>query len=77
MNALLAFQSYANGYAGGDRSELLITLVVVVCVCVFLYWLAGKLPEAMRTIGQIVAVAIGCLWFLFHLRDIIHSVVNG
>lgn len=58
-------------------NELLITLVIVVCLCVFLYWLTGKLPEAMRTMGQIAVVAAGSLWLLFHLREIIHAIANS
>lgn len=57
--------------------ELLITAVIVVCVCVFLWWLAGKLPEPMRLIAQIIVIAGGAIWLLTHIREIIHAIAGS
>lgn len=57
--------------------ELLITFVIVVCVCVLLWWLAGKLPAPLNLIGQIIVIAGGAIWLLTHVREIIRTIAGS
>lgn len=56
--------------------EIFITLLVVVVVCVFLHWLAGKLPAPANQIGQIVVIAAGCIWLIFNLRALLNAITS-
>ncbi len=57
--------------------EIWITLIIVVVVCVFLHWLCTKLPAPANLIGQIIVIAAGCLWLIFHLRELLHSIMGA
>ena len=56
--------------------DVLIQAVVAILVVVFLYWLAGQLPDAMQKIARIIVVAGGCLWLLFRASAILHAIAG-
>jgi hypothetical protein len=57
--------------------ELLITFVIVVCFVVLLWWLCAKLPAPLNLVGQIIVIAGGAIWFLTHIREIIHTIAGS
>lgn len=57
--------------------EILISFVVVVVVCVLLWWLASKLPAPLNLIGQIIVIAGGAIWLISNLRTIIHAIAGS
>lgn len=56
--------------------EVLISFVIVVAVCVLLWWLAAKLPAPLNLIGQVIVVAGGAIWLITHVRDIVHAIAG-
>jgi hypothetical protein len=65
-----------NHRATERNMELIVSLVVVVMVCVVLYWLCQKLPAPLNMIGQIVVVAGGAIWLITHVREIIAAIAH-
>lgn len=56
--------------------ELLISLVVVVLICIVLYWLVSKLPAPLNLIGQILVVVGGAIWLITHVHQIVGAIAG-
>jgi hypothetical protein len=56
--------------------EIFVSLIIVVLVCYFLYWLGGKVAAPFGQALQIIAAAGGFLWLLLNVRTIIHAITS-
>lgn len=56
--------------------EIFVSLIIVVLLVCFLYWLGGKVPAPFGFAIQIVAGACGFIWLLVNVREIIHAIAS-
>ena len=56
--------------------EIAVSALIVVALCILLWFLFAKAPAPINTIGQLIVVVGGCLWLITHLREIVHAIAG-